>query len=120
MSGRLTAAAVLALTLLLALSVATGCGDEAGADDFVGKWRETDASPAATMRIASPQDGIFVVTYRRFYPSRGEFQLVDGELRYHPITPDMVDVITYDAGDDTVTITSGASGDTHTFTRVEP
>jgi hypothetical protein len=58
----------------------------------------------------------------RFYPSPGEFRFEDGELEltYAPVTPDMVDVITYDADDETITITSGASGETHTLARDTP
>lgn len=69
MVNRLTAAAGLLLTLLLALSFASGCGGEASPDGFVGSWQETGASAAYKMQIAASEDGLFTVTYRRFYPN---------------------------------------------------
>jgi len=120
MFARLTVATALALLLLVLASVGLACGDEASAEDFVGEWRETDATPARTLRIDAPQGGVFRVTYERFYPSHGEFELSDGELTYTPMTPDMVEVIAYDADTDTITITSGASGRSYTLERVTP
>jgi hypothetical protein len=58
------------------------------------------------------------VSYRRFYPSYGEFRFEDGKLSYSPVTPDMTDVITYDSDSDAITITSGSSGDSHTLARI--
>jgi hypothetical protein len=71
------------------------------------------------MRITAAGD-LMLVSYARFYPSRGEFIFADGQLTYSAITPDMTDVITYDAGDDTITITSGSTGDSYTLSRAEP
>ncbi len=113
-----TAALVVLLVVLAASGLA--CGGGANADDFVGTWQETGATPAHTMQIDDPQDGVFRVTYDRFYPSHGEFELSDGKLTYSPTTPDMVDVIAYDAGGDTLTITSGSSGHSYTLARVTP
>ena len=120
MLARLTVTAALALLLLLAAAVGLACGDEATAEDFVGTWQEADATPAHTLRIDEPYAGVFRVTYDRFYPSHGEFELTDGELTYSGMTPDMIDVITYDADADTIAITSGASGRSHTLARVTP
>ena len=120
MFARLTVTAALVVLLVVLAAGALACGGEASADDFVGNWQETDATPAHTMQVDVPQDGIFRVTYDRFYPSRGEFELSDGRLTYSATTPDMVDVITYDAGDDTLTIDSGSSGHSYALARVTP
>ena len=120
MFARLTVTAALVVLLPVLAASGLACGGEASAGDFVGNWQETDATPAHTMQIDKPQGGIFRVTYDRFYPSHGEFELSDGELTYSPVTPEMVEVITYDAGSDTITVTSGASGESHTLARVTP
>ena len=120
MFTRLTVTAALVVLLLVLAASGLACGDEATPDDFVGTWQEADAAPAHTMRIDEPQAGVFRVTYDRFYPSHGEFEFSDGELTYGPVTPDMIDVITYDADADTIAITSGASGESHTLARVTP
>jgi len=120
MFARMTVTAALVVFLLVLAAGGLACGSEASADDFVGNWQETDATPAHTMQIDEPQAGVFRVTYDRFYPSHGEFELSDGELTYGPMTPDMIDVITYDADTDTIAITSGASGRSHTLARVTP
>ena len=120
MFGRLTVTAALVALLVVLAASGLGCGGGASAGDFVGSWQETDATPAHMMQIDDPQNGTFRVTYDRFYPSHGQFELKDDELTYSATTPDMVDVITYDAGDDTLTMTSGSSDHSYTLARVTP
>jgi hypothetical protein len=119
MFTRLTVTAALALLLLLLAAGGLACGDDATADDFVGTWRETDEEPARTLRIQAPRDGVLRVTYRRFYPNHGEFRFEDAKLTHSAMSPELVDVIEYDSDDDTITITSGASGRRYTLTRID-
>lgn len=115
---QLTVAIVLAL--LAAFLSATGCGGEqASRDDFTGTWRETGQADGREMQITSAGD-VMDVSYPRFYPSHGEFRFADGQLTYSAITPEMTDVITYDVDEDTITITSGSTGNSYTLSRVEP
>ncbi len=116
---RILVVTVIALALLVALLGAAGCsGEQVSRDDFTGIWRETGQTDAREMRITAEGDLMFV-TYARFYPSHGQFSFADGRLTYSAITPDMTDVITYDADEDTITITSGSTGDSYVLSRVE-
>jgi len=108
------------LAALLAVAALPACGESAEPSDFVGMWRETGQDPARVMQIECVGEALLEVVYPRFYPSRAEFRLDDGELTYSPVTPEMTDVITCDAGSETLTITSGSTGDSYTFTRWEP
>ena len=72
------------------------------------------------MIIQHAHGAVYDVTYRRFYPSHGEFDFADGKLVYSPVTPELQDVITYDAGSGTITITSGSSGRKFTLARGGP
>jgi len=118
MFARLTLRFALAAALIVIALGLWGCGDSAAPEDFVGTWQETEAALPYAMRIASPRDDVFRVTYARFYPSHGEFRLADGELRYAAVTPEMTDVITYDAESDRITITSGSTDESHTLVRM--
>ena len=57
------------------------------------------------------------VTYQRFYSSPGQFRLVDGRLAYAAMSPEIADVITYDAATDCITITSGSTDESFTLVR---
>jgi hypothetical protein len=109
----------LLLVLVMAVLAVTGCGAPDDPAVFVGTWRETDEEPARTLRIQEPRDGVLRVTYRRFYPSHGEFRFEDGKLTYSAMSPELVDVIEYDSDDDTITITSGNTGRRYTLTRID-
>jgi len=105
------------LAALAALAAFGGCGETAEPSDFVGMWHETGQDPARVMEIRCVDEALFEVVYLRFYPSRAEFRLDDGELTYSAVTPEMTDVITYDAESEALTITSGSTGDSFTLTR---
>jgi len=117
MLGRCLLLAIAALAVLGLGAVIAACGDGAQPEDFVGTWREMEQDPARVLRIEEPRNGIFEVVYPRFYPAYGEFRLEDGRLTYSAVSPELVDVIEYDAGDDTITITSGSSGRVFTLER---
>lgn len=108
----LLAAAVAVLALL------SGCGDPQPSD-FVGTWEETGSSPPKDMHIESSGADVYTVTYRRFYPTEGRFRFAHGKLTYAPVSPEFTDVITYDSGSDTLTITSG-NGRSYELSRVRP
>lgn len=121
MVRRVLLALSLGLLGIVAVGVAAACGADTNTGEaFVDNWREPGAHPAYVMRIDSAHDGVFDVTYRRFYPSHGEFRLSDGKLTYSPVTPDQTDVITYDADSDTITITGAGSGHSFTLSRARP
>jgi hypothetical protein len=108
------------LAALLAVAALSACGESAEPSDFAGTWHETGQDPARVMEIRCVDGALFEVVYLRFYPSRAEFRLDDGKLTYSAVTPEMTDVITCDAGSETLTITSGSTGDSYTLTRWEP
>ena len=111
--------AVIALVLLFAGFAVGACGSETDPDSFFGYWEETGTGDWYSMQIVPATPDIYAVNYRRFYPKYGEFRLEGDTLVYSPVSPDMTDVITYDADSDSITITSGASGDSRTLIRVE-
>jgi hypothetical protein len=113
------APAALAVTLLVLVLVAgPGCGGTStDVDAFLGRWEDAGGDPTYVMRIREPRDGLLRVTYPRFYPSGAEFRFDDGRLTYAPVTPDLVDLIEYDADSDTISITGAASGVTYTLVR---
>jgi len=115
------AVVALSVALLLgsvALSLAA-CGGDAEPEDFPDVWTETGEKPHA-LRIEDPRDGVYRVYYDRFYPAYGEFEFKDGKLTYAPVSVEMVDEITYEADGDTITITSGNTGDSYTLIRARP
>ncbi len=112
--------AVIALVLLFAGFAVGACGRETDSDSFFGYWEETGTGDWYSMQIVpGATSDSYAVNYRRFYPKYGEFRLEGDQLVYSPVSPDMTDVITYDADSDTITITSGAGGDSRTLIRVE-
>jgi hypothetical protein len=121
MSRTVITAGVVGILVLLAVSVVAGCGAGTKTGEaFVDNWKEPGAHPAYVMRIDSAHDGVFDVTYRRFYPAGGEFRFGDGKLTYSPVSSDQTDVITYDADSDTITITGAGSGRSFTLSRARP
>jgi len=109
----------LLVLLLLAAVAALGCGEQPWPKDFVGMWQETGTPLPYAMQIGSPRDGVYRVTYGRFYPSHGQFRLADGKLTYAAVSPEQTDVITYDAESDSITITSGSTDESHTLARTD-
>jgi len=101
----------------VALPLLFGCG--ATPSDFVGNWEEPGPNGPSVMHIESSGGDIYTVTYRRFYPTEGRFRYADGRLTYAPVSPEFTDVITYDSGADTITITSG-NGHSYELSRVRP
>jgi hypothetical protein len=100
---------VVVTLVTLVVSIAA-CGDAVTSEAFVDNWQEPRHKPLYVMRIDAPRNGVFRVTYPRFYPSYGELRFKTGRLTCSPVSRRPTDVIICDAGSDSVTITSGSRG----------
>ena len=92
---RLALAILTAAVLMLA-----GCGSLTSGDRFVGNRHEQGRKPAYVAHMEAPHDGVFRVTYRRFYPTYGEFRFEGSKVTYSPDSPSQTDVSTYDCSTD--------------------
>ena len=112
--------ALFALVLLFAGFALGSCGSETDPDSFFGYWEEAGSGFRYKMHIELAEEpDLYAVTYVRSYPEWALFRLEGDRLVYSPVSSEMTDVITYDAYSDSITITSGASGDSRTLTRIE-
>ena len=112
--------ALTALVLVVAGFALTSCASDADPESFLGYWQETGTGFPHKMHIELAEEpDLYAVTYARSYPEYALFRLEGDELVYSPVSSEMTDVITYDADADSITITSGASGDSRTLTRIE-
>jgi len=110
---------LVAVALAAAVPPLSACGSQPTAADFVGFWKEPESAKSTSLYIDTAGDDVCAVRYDRFYPTAVRFRYADGKLTYAPVSSDFTDVITYDAGADAVTITSG-NGHSYMLSRVQP
>jgi hypothetical protein len=109
---------VFIMVVAVALPLLFGCG-AAKPSDFVGNWEEPGPNGPSVMHIESSGGDVYTVSYPRLYPTERRFRYADGGLTYAPVSPEFADVITYDSGADTITITTG-NGRSNELSRVRP
>jgi hypothetical protein len=93
------------------------------ASQAAGTWREIGQPPALSMRVSHGSGILYAVTYPRLGFDAEGFQLEGNKLRGGGGENDMNDAvktITYDAGDDELTISDTAGDHRYTFSRVGP